>query len=120
MTIWYILWPTGIFWGHMVPTFWGNLVHFSTFLYVVRRKIWQTRFTTALCRQSHKGWLKMVRVGYTKYIDTRGSFESQGMHMNACKRHLSNFEAEADFFRMKLKVSCKFCLHAKLNLVMYF
>jgi hypothetical protein len=53
MAIWYIFWPFGIFFGHLVyfvaiwyilwpfGIFYGYLVYFSPFWYVLPRKIWQ-------------------------------------------------------------------------------
>jgi hypothetical protein len=37
MAIWYILWPFGIFYGHLVY----SVAYFTPFWYVVQRKIWQ-------------------------------------------------------------------------------
>jgi hypothetical protein len=50
MAIWYILWPFGIFYGHLVYLWpFGilchRLVHFPPFWYVVPRKIWQLWLT---------------------------------------------------------------------------
>jgi hypothetical protein len=44
---WYILWPFGLFYGHLVyfmvyfGLFWVRLVNFFPFWYVLQRKIWQ-------------------------------------------------------------------------------
>jgi hypothetical protein len=40
MAIWFILWPCGIFYGPF-GIFYGHFVYFSSFWYVVSRKIWQ-------------------------------------------------------------------------------
>jgi hypothetical protein len=66
--IWYILRPSGIFYGHLVYVmviwyilrsigiFYGHLVYFFTFWYGVPGKIWQPRLApllkTALCLAS--------------------------------------------------------------------
>jgi hypothetical protein len=41
MVIWYILWPFGIFCGHLVYVFCGQMVYYFLFWYVEPRKIWQ-------------------------------------------------------------------------------
>jgi hypothetical protein len=43
MVIWYILWPFGLFYGHLgcFGIFYGGLVYFVAIWYVATRKIWQ-------------------------------------------------------------------------------